>query len=344
MLSLTTKAQDQDQRVLLPDSVGKYLYECLVNRVDLRQSDQLVCESEDTNGLIERLNNLAYEFGKYKLDPQTTKYYFTFFQINSSLQYTTSPFELYVTMIQGSDTIALQAFVGWDKDHWQIERVNEFPFFYFEENITQFGFQNRDGQELQSDSDFVLTNSHNLKTNPNLSKEIVMPYSFSEKIVELISNDAAFGDDSVFLTRQQFLDTEGELLYKVADKLLKSNTDLGQEKAEMDSLHNNPGLLYDKLISDWGELSKRLKKKLGDLKKIKIDDIEIQISNWTSDASTMDNPLIYALINIPLSNKKKESGIYVKAVWVNDTWKVARLSGGPYVTDAFMEMASEKEY
>jgi len=326
--SLSIKAQDSV--IQLPDSAGKYLFEAFINKADLSKSEILFAKTDYFNPK-DMWPALLDKVSEFKLDPQNTEYCNTFFK-QTRYQERFFSYELYVSMKHEGKIYAFRADVSWKADHWQLEKVDTDLFLYSEMGETEAGFRNITNDELM----FVDPNpkfNKDFKSTVNTlhPQTLPAPESFSKKVLKLLSEEAPFGNDEIFLTKQEYMYTEGARIIKMIDKFLENGVDLDDEKEKIMLIYNNPEILYDEQARHWNMLPESLKEEFGDnIKELDIQDIESNISNWNTEKGIIDTPVISATISMPLYYDGKNAGIYFSAIWYNGMWKLSHIQGFAY--------------
>lgn len=324
---LTTKAQDSV--VQLPDSVGKYLFELFVNKADPDNSEIPFVETDFSNPK-DMWSILLEKIDKYNLSPKVTQYYNTFFQQRryKDIFY---PAELYVSMEHEGEVYAFRLEVRWKGNHWQVEYIDSDLYLYSQNEEFEPGFINISNDEVLLIGPKPQFNKGFKSTVNTFQPQILpTPDSFSKKILKLLSEEAPFGSDEIFLTREEYLSTEGVQVLKIIEKSLQKESDLEDEEKKLVDMYNNPGLLYDEHINNWDMLSQSLKEEFGDIKELTIQDIELEISNWDRENGAIDIPQISAIVNMPLHYNGKDAGIYFCAIWYNGMWKLSHIQGFAY--------------
>ena len=331
LLSLSIKAQDSV--IQLPDSVGKYLFESFVNKADLSGSEVSFGEG-DFSSPKDMWPALLHRVDEFHLYPRTTEYYNTFFRQNGSMQGGFFPTELYVCMEQEDRIYAFRAEVRWEGDHWQVESIDTNLYVYEmigDDEDSEPGFLNiTDEDDVLVDPDFEYNKDFRSTVSVLYPQTLPLPDTFAKKILQLVSQEAPYGDDEVFLTKQEYLDTKGAKTLKIIDRLLKNGIDSEEDKEYIMKIYNDPGLLYEEQISNWQMLPGSLKEEFGDINDLNIEDIEFNISNSDMEEDVLYTPVISATITMPLSYDGKNAGIYFSAIWYNGMWKLSHIQGSAY--------------
>ena len=330
-LILSMSAKAQDAVIQLPDSVGKYLFESFINKASIKGSEVLLVEAEYFNpkdmwpALLDRVD-------EFQLSPQTTKYYNTYYEQSCNRQGRTYAAELYVAMKHEDKIYAFKVDVQWNGKCWQVEKINTDFYAYSEGGEARDGFRNITNDEvLFMDSNPQFNKNFESAVSTLHPRTLPVPESFARKVLSLLSEEVPFGNDEIFLTKQEYMETEGARILGLIDKLLKSGTDLENENEKVMAIKNNPGLLYDEQAYYWGMLPENLKEEFGgDIKDLKIQDIEFRISNWNSEKGIIDTPTISAVISMPLLYRDKNAGLYFSAIWYKGAWKLSHIQGFPY--------------
>lgn len=333
------KLSAQDSVIHLPDSVGKYLFEYFINKGDISQSEVVLAETDFFNPkdmwpiLLDKVSELNF-------NAQNTKYYNTYFQQRRH-RGTLYVAELYVSMKKENDIYAFKAGVLWDGSDWQIAKIDTDIFKYSQAEDMEYGFQNITNDEVVViDSDYEYSNFKSLVSIA--PKTLHTPDSFSKKTLELLSDESPFGNDEIFLTKQEYMDTEGKRILNLIDKLLESGADIESEKEKIMFIRNNPDILYEELVYPWGMLPGSLKKEFGDnIKGLEIKDIELEISNWNEEKGQIDNSTISATISMSLHYNGKDAGIYFSAIQYNGMWKLSHIQGFAYGISSAENVSSE---
>jgi hypothetical protein len=326
---LSIKAQDS--AIQLPDSIGKYLFESFINKADLNRPEVIFAEDGYSNPK-EMWPSLLDKVDKYNFGPENTEYYNTFFEQIVEYQVYSFPASLHVAMKQDDKIYAFRANVSWDGNRWQVEKIDTDIYLYsgiWEER----GFNNITNDEVVAIApDYEYNRNFRSAVDISRPKTLPLPDSFSEKVLKLLCQEAPFGNDEIFLTRQEYIDTEGARIIKTIDRLLESGTDLESgEKEKIMSIYNNPGLMYDELASNWDMLPESLKEEFGDnIGELNIKNIETSISNRNAEMEIIDVPAVSATISMPLFYNGKNAGIYFSAIRYKDMWKLSHIQGFAY--------------
>lgn len=242
--------------------------------------------------------------------------------------------ELYVCMKQEDKIYAFRADVRWDGSSWLVEMIDPDLFIYTETAETEeigSGFQYvTDEDYMFVDPNFEYNKDFKSTVNTLHPQTLPLPDAFAKKILQLVLQEAPYGNDEIFLTRQEYLDTEGVKILKIIDRLLKNGIDLEEDKESIMKTYNDPGLLYDEQIDNWQMLPGSLREEFGDTNDLNIGDIEFSISNWDTEKEILDTPVISATISMPLAYDGKNAGIYFGAVWYKGMWKLSHIQGFAY--------------
>jgi len=152
-----TKLNAQDE-IALPDSLGKYLYEMFINRVDIRKSEVLISNNEYYNP--KNIWTPLLEFAdKYKLNSQNTFFYNTFFSAQMNIRNDkadTFPYTLYIAMQSQDKIYAFCTEALYTEKGWMIMNMQPEIYAYTESDEMEFEFEPLINAEVISHSEDYL--------------------------------------------------------------------------------------------------------------------------------------------------------------------------------------------
>lgn len=316
----------QDSAIHLPDSLGKYLYELFINKADISKSELEVLDS-DYFSPGDSWRELLGKTNEYGFNTENTEYYNTYFNLrrHQGIFYAN---DLRILMKQEAKIYAFNMEVYWIENHWIIGRVD----------TDLYGYSIADGSknltyDVTIPDNFKPNYTENFEPTVDIAQPetLFLPDLFAKKVLELLSNESPFGNNEIFLTKQEYLSTEGARYIKLIDKWLEREIDMKEEKEKVMSVYNDPGILYEELMRHWNMLPGSLKEEFGNnIKDLEIKDIQLDISNWDDKEGIPDEPRISATISMPLHYEGKDAGIYFSAIWYNGMWKLSYIQGFAY--------------
>lgn len=327
-ITIYPKAQNPDNMVL-PDSVGKYIYQLFINRIDIATSDLIIVDSDhySTRELWASLMKCADD---YQLNDHTTEYFNTYYQ---SYNYVSDQgdkmhaYTLYIGVNADDEVYAIKAEVSWNGQKWEFLRL--YPEIYLYGRDYYHDYQFSPYIELnEQHTDYNFNKSGNVNTRID-GKRIAPPVlPFADKFLQSILNDQPIESD-MLPSETQYMEFHGNSVIKKLKYLVENNTDIVGEEDDINAVLKNPSLLYKMEINDGLKaLPEALKEKFetDDISFLLNYETDINVTNWSYKFGFSNTR---AYVDILLSNGNKKAGIHFGLILCNGVWKLNNVQGFP---------------
>jgi len=339
----TLESSAQHSNIVLPDSIGKYLFELFINRADINQPQTKLLDPEATPNDWYSFHPetfwpcLLLQADMFNFNPQTTTYQTTYFDSyscsNEAVQ--DCPFNLRIAMEkQNSDSIyVFSATVLWLNNAWSIQEIEPYICFYDKNaynDIISFPPLNED---IPCPGEFPYPYNMNFHAITDLNNPVGIPsvLDFSEKVYRLIKDEMPYGNGDIFLTEEEYLE-ESSILNLIEGVLKDADTD-EEEKRELQEIYNNPSILYEQqMVYQWSRLPENIKKEFNcdDIERPIVYETTFEIRNWFRKEKEGKAGQVKAIINANLEYNFIRAGIYYTATLRDGKWKLIHVQGFPY--------------
>ncbi|MDU1889737.1 MAG: hypothetical protein E6767_03525 [Dysgonomonas sp.] len=323
--------------ITLPDCLGEYLFELFANRADIDRPD-INLKVQPNYNPSENWSILLKSADDHNVKTQTVTYYNTFY--TSSGYIDSEPgsitYDIYVAMNIQDKIYAFNVEASLSDNKWHIINIKPILYDYINTKDKRYKFRPlTDELSVESVDNYVFNNAFNPSVDFRNITTISSIIPFVHKTAELIVNEAPYGENGVFMSEEEYLQTEGIRLQQLIGNLLKDESSLGGDMEEAINIYNNPSLLFEsELVGGWRQLIIGLKNRFENrLKEYSPYKTEIEISNWNDKSGLLNN--IQATISMPLSRNDHSVGIYYSAIWLCNTesdckWKMSHIQDFTY--------------
>lgn len=360
-----SKVQAQKDVLVLPDSLGRYMYELFINRATLEQTELKIDNLEpDPFGFrIDPISTWKLVITKAEslgLNASNTRFDNTYYRINQEIggdnKLAQTHYLIYVAMHHDGAVYAFNFGASFTGTAWSISEIEptiySFEHNYFNEvvldgigDILEVADASAEDSSISGDAETEVILRKDFKPSVQLNNPVMSsPLLFVEDVYTKLMSNKTLNIAEQGFGEKEFNQICAPTMRLLVNKEMSRLDDPSSEDLELAKrVLANPYAYYtETLTTDWNNLSEYFKDNWNISGKgtpqdaIKI----ISISNWNEDEVLAPNLEIEARIEVKIDDL--EEGLRFFAIRTNDKWKLRYVQGSTYaIMGALTELDEE---